>query len=208
MILSSDPLTALRAREREPTSATIEAALRANANKRISIGDLIGRLGERSFGIILFVLAVLSLAPGASGIAGVLLMIPAVQMMLAREAVVLPASLSGRQVQVERLTRVLRWVTPLLLRLERVVRPRWKMPFEATKRVVGIVVLLLGITLIAPIPLSNYIPGAVTGLLAFAYLEEDGVLLSVALAAAALSIAITGVEIWATLSAADWLDRL
>ena len=69
-----------------------------------------------------------------------------------------------------RLVPVLRW-------LERFIRPRWATPFEATKRGVGGVVLLLSASLLAPVPLSNVPPALAIMLIAFAYLEEDGVLL-------------------------------
>jgi hypothetical protein len=83
--------------------------------------------------------------------------------------------------------------------LERVVRPRWRTPFEATKRVVGLVVLLLGATLLAPVPFSHVIPAFVIMLLAFAFLEEDGVLLCLALAAATISLFVTIAAVWGTI---------
>ena len=65
----------------------------------------------------------------------------------------------------------------------------------------GIVMLLLGATLLAPIPFSHVIPALVVMLLAFAFLEEDGVLLYLALAAAVLSLAVTAAAVWGTIEA-------
>jgi hypothetical protein len=42
-------------------------------------------------------------------------------------------------------------------------------------------------------------------LLALAFLEEDGVLLCLALVAALLSLLITGATVWASIRATDWL---
>jgi hypothetical protein len=81
-------------------------------------------------------------------------------------------------------------------------------PFVTTKRVVGFVVLILAATLFMPIPLGNIIPGALIMLIALAYLEEDGILLCIALSASFGSLAITIVEAWATLRGADFLFRL
>jgi hypothetical protein len=39
----------------------------------------------------------------------------------------------------------------MLRYLERIIHPRWLTPFEATKRIVGGVVLLLGVCLLAPV---------------------------------------------------------
>ena len=191
-----------------PTSAVIENLLTGFRGEFITVGQLVDRLGARPFGIVLLLLAVISFVPGASGIAGVLLLLPAGQMLFARQAPMLPAFVTRRQIRTARLASVLRRTVPWLVRIERIVRPRWATPFQATKRVVGAVTLLLGATLIAPIPLSNFVPGAVIVLIALAYLEEDGLVLSIALVAAALSLAVTGVEAWAAFGAAQWIGWL
>jgi hypothetical protein len=55
---------------------------------------------------------------------------------------------------------------------------------------------------------SNIIPGLLIMLIAVAYLEEDGILLSIALCAAVPSLAITWAEGWAALQGADFLLQL
>jgi hypothetical protein len=52
------------------------------------------RLGERSFGIILLLLAFLALIPGVSPIAGILLTVPALQMIRAHAAPIFPHRLA------------------------------------------------------------------------------------------------------------------
>ena len=79
---------------------------------------------------------------------------------------------------------------PLLRYLERFIYPRWTTPFESTRRLVGGVVLLVSLTLFVPVPLSNVPPAVLISLVAFAYLEEDGALLSLALIAAFILLAI------------------
>ena len=128
-------------------------------------------------------------------------------MMVARQHPVLPRFIAARPMATRRLARVVNYAVPLLRAMERFIRPRWRTPFEATKRVVGIVLLLLGATLVAPIPFSNVIPALAIALVAFAYLEEDGVLLLLALATAAVSLAITGAAVWGTVRATGWLTN-
>jgi len=70
-----------------------------------------------------------------------------------------------------------------------------------------IVVLLLGVLLLIPIPFSQVAPGLVIMLLSFAYLEEDGVVLCLALAAALVTLALAGAAVWATVRGIDFLDR-
>jgi hypothetical protein len=98
---------------------------------------------------------------------------------------------------------------PVLRHLERVIHPRWRTPINATKRVVGTVVVTLNATLLfTPIPLSNVVPALAIALISLAYLEEDGLLLSIALLAAAIVLAIQLAAVWETIRGAEWIVRL
>jgi hypothetical protein len=59
----------------------------------------------------------------------------------------------------------------------------------------------LALSAIWPLPLVNVIPGAVIILIAIAYLQEDGLLLAVASAAAFLSLAGSGWTVWTSAGA-------
>jgi len=167
----------------------------------VTLAWIIGHLKERSFGIVMLLIAVIGLVPGTSPLIGVLLAVPAIQMVLARNEPILPRRIAARRMSTHRLNRMINRAIPVLRYLERFVRPRWATPFKATKRVVGLVILLLGVTLLAPIPFSQYIPTLVIMLLAFAYLEEDGILLLISMIAALLSAVITAGAIWGTVEA-------
>lgn len=193
---------------RTPTSAVLDELLGEAPAERVTLDWLMGQLGDRSFGLVLLLLALLGLLPGVSAVAGVLLMVPAAQMILARRGPVFPRRVATRRFEVRRLARVVRRVVPVLRWLERFIRPRWATPFEATKRVVGGVVLLLGAALLAPVPLSNVPPALTIALIAFAYLEEDGVLLCAGLAAALVMLAVAAAVAWETLGATGWVPGL
>jgi hypothetical protein len=156
----------------------------------------------------MFLLALVALVPGLSGFIGVLLMIPAFQMIMARHVPVLPRFITRRQIETQRFARLIARIVPLLRRAERLFKPRWPTPFETTRRVVGVVIMLLGVTLIEPIPFSHVIPSLVIMLVALAYLEEDGIMLCVALAVALASLAITGATVWGTVAGVNFLERL
>jgi hypothetical protein len=189
-----------------PTSVQLAQMLDRADGPRVSIGWLVKQLGRRSFGLTLLVMAVIGCVPGASTIVGLLVAWPAIQMVLGHDAAVLPRLVARREVGVERLAAVIRIVVPRLAWLERLIRPRLPPPFETTKRLTGIVMLLLGLTMVSPVPFSHLVPALVIMLLALAYLEEDGVALLIALAAALASLAITGATVWGTVETIDWLD--
>lgn len=188
-----------------PTSVVLDDLLEGAPAERVTLGWLVGGLGDRSFGVVLLVLALLGLLPGVSAVAGALLMVPAFQMILARRGAAFPRRVAARRFEAERLARVVRRIVPVLRFLERFIRPRWATPFEATKRAVGGIVLLLAASLLAPVPLSNIPPALAIVLIAFAYLEEDGLLLAAALAAALVMLAVAAVAAWEVVSATGWL---
>lgn len=91
-------------------------------------------------------------------------------------------------------------MTPTVRYLERFIKPRWATPFRTTKRVIGAVVFLLGVGLFAPLPLSNVPVASAIILVAFAYLEEDGILLAAALTISLLLFAVGATALWASIA--------
>jgi hypothetical protein len=98
---------------------------------------------------------------------------------------------------------------PVLKYLEKVIRPRWPTPIEATKRLGGTIVVILSATLVfIPIPLSNVVPALVIALIPLAYLEEDGILLSIVMLAAVIVVTVVLVAVWETVLGAERIIRL
>ncbi len=191
-----------------PTSVVLEALLREAKDEHVTLEWLLDRLHERSFGIVMLLMGLVALLPGASAVMAVLLAVPAVQMMLRRDHPIFPGFIARRRISTARLAKLIARINKGLRRLERIIRPRWPTPFQATKQVVGFVVLLMGAALLVPVPFSQVVPALIIILLAFAYLEEDGVVLALALAAALVSLVVLGATVWATLRGIDWLERL
>jgi hypothetical protein len=169
-----------------------------------TLGWLMGNLRKRSFGIVMLLLAVVAIAPGVSVVAGLLLMIPAFQMIAGQPAPVFPCRISARPLPARHLAALVQRAVPVLRYLEKAIHPRWPTPFEATKRLVGTVVVILSATLVfIPIPLSNVVPALVIALISLAYLEEDGILLSIALMAAVIVVTIVLLAVWKTVLGAE-----
>ncbi len=174
-----------------------------------TLGWLIGGLSKRSFGIIMLLLAIVAMTPGVSMVAGLLLMIPAFQMIAGKPAPVFPRCIAVRPLPTRHLAASVQRAVPVLRYLEKLIHPRWPTPFEATKRVVGAVVVILSVTLVfTPIPLSNVVPALVIALISLAYLEEDGLLLSIALLAAVIVLTVELALVWETVRGAKWIVGL
>ncbi len=173
---------------------------------RVPVSWLLGELGERSFGLTLLGMAVIALVPGASTFMGLLIAWPSIQLVLGHQTVVLPQLVARREIAVDRLARIVAVVAPRLAWVERLIRPRWPDFFQMMRRLTGVGMLLLGLTLLAPLPFTHVVPALVIMLLALAYLEEDGCMLLIALFAALCSLAVTGMAVWGTVETIDWLD--
>jgi hypothetical protein len=174
-----------------------------------TLGWLMGRLHKRSFGLIMLLLAVVAIAPGVSIIAGLLLMIPAFEMIADQHMPGFPRRIAVRPLPTRHLAVLVQRAVPVLRYLEKLIHPRWPTPLDATKRLVGAVVVLLNITLLfTPVPLSNVVPALVIALISLAYLEEDGLLLSIALLTSVIVLGVEFTAVWETILGAKWIFGL
>jgi hypothetical protein len=107
----------------------------------------------------MLLLALVAMAPGVSIVAGLLLMIPALQMIAGQPAPISPRRIAARPLPTRHLAALVQRAVPVLRYLEKVIHPRWPTPLEATKRLVGTVVVILNTTLLfTPIPMSKSSP--------------------------------------------------
>jgi hypothetical protein len=190
---SADPVLLL-------TSEILQRLHDAAPKEHFTLGWLTGMLDKRSFGLIMLMCAVVAVVPGVSIIAGLLLIIVAVQMIEGRPAPAFPDGLADRPLPARHLASVIRRFLPVLKYLEQVAHPRWPTPHDLTKRVVGVAVLILSIAVaFTPLPLSNIPPALAIALISLAYLEEDGLLLAVGLAFGATVVTLQVYAAWETI---------
>jgi exopolysaccharide synthesis protein ExoD len=139
----------------------------------------------------------------------IVLAVMAVQLIMGRGEPVFPHFIMKRRLPTKQLVRLGEHAIYVLKYLEKAVHPRWPMPFEATKRAVGIMVLLLtAVLLLMPVPLSNVAPAMVISLIAVAYIEGDGLLLAVSFLGAIILIGIASAAIWGTIVGAVFISTL
>jgi hypothetical protein len=194
---------------RVPTSVVLQDLLDEAPTDHFTLEWLIGSLPDRSFGIVMLLLGVLAMVPIGSMVPGLLLAILAAQMTVGRPGPVFPRRIATHPLPTRHLVRMGRQPILVLKSLERVIRPRWPTPSGTTKRVIGIVVFLLtSLILLAPLPLTNVPPAADIALISLAYIEEDGVLLAIALAVALILLAIATAAVWGAALSAIWIGNL
>lgn len=175
----------------------------------VTLEWLMGCLGQQSFGMIVLILAVLAAAPGISVVAGLLLLLPALQMILGRPQPQFPTWIASCKLPTQRMGAVVQRAIPILARLEGMIYPRFPTPPETTKRIVGAFILMLTVRLLLmPIPLSNILPAVLIAIISLAYLEHDGLLLLIGLLIGSLVLVLDFDIVWQLAHDAKWIIKL
>ena len=187
--------------------------LARDAKGPVSIASIRDALGDRSFAPLLVLFAafnLLPLPPGASAILGLPLILVSAQMAYGSKRAWLPSFITNRSLSSEQFRKIMDRVIPQLIRLERLIRPRyWPFWRKQGDRIIGAIALILAIVVTLPIPLGNWLPAFSTALLGLALSERDGILFAIAgaigVASMALIAAVVGAAGLATHAVFGWL---
>jgi len=110
------------------TSVVLKRLLDGAPTDHFTFGWVMGALRKRSFGMIMLLLSLVAIVPGLAIVAGLLLMIPAFQMIAGRSAPVFPSRIANRPCRRDTLAAPARRAVPLLRYLEKMIHPRWHTP--------------------------------------------------------------------------------
>ncbi|HTW34130.1 MAG TPA: exopolysaccharide biosynthesis protein [Rhizomicrobium sp.] len=190
------PACEAEAKDYPPASIVLERLLAAMPQDRVSVGWLHEELREHSFEMLAFIMALIGVLPGASVMIGLLMIVPAFGMMFS-SGMPLPDVVAARSISTRQASFILGRAIPLLKSWETAERVPQGEIWRFARPVVGLLLLLLGATLLVPVPLSNVLPALVIAGLALASFEGNLVLLCISGAGAAGSLAITAVTLLA-----------
>lgn len=196
------------------TRVLLDAFALGDPEEILRLGDVFAGLGKRSFGMLLFVstLPAFIPIPGVGGaISGPLVILIGMQLLVGLRKPWLPRFIATRGPHRRLMVRFRDRLSPWLARLERVVHPRADplLDHRLASALSGLLLILLGLLLALPIPLTNYLFGGLLLLFSLALLERDGWLMAVAWIAGAISIGVFGVLSGSlTATAAHWIDLL
>jgi hypothetical protein len=162
--------------------------------ERITFDNILFALSERSFGALMILFSALNLLPlppGSSTIFGIPLVLLSIQMLIGLENPWFPGLIRQKSMRIDTYRSFIAKLEPVLIRFEKLARPRyWLLPQIIVERVVGIVALLMSMIVILPIPLINQMPALSIILLSIGLGEQDGVWLGTGLLVAALAAGI------------------
>jgi hypothetical protein len=183
---------------RRPATPSLAASLRPVLRRRrahISLGDLTARVDRgENLGAVLFVLTLPVLAPLPPGVSVVLAIPPllvALQVVVGRRDLWLPAWLSARRLEQKPLAKLLRRALPIVERAEALVTPRLGVLTGVVgSRVIGLACALIAVVLILPIPFANLVPALAMGCLSLGLARRDGLLVLAGYSLMALAVGV------------------
>lgn len=158
-------------------------------HERISLGDIARMLGDRGYGLLMFVLALPGAVPGISSIAAIPLSLIALQLAIGLPRPWLPRLLADRSMSRAEFARMIGRTSPHLARIERLLRPRLRvLAGPVGERFMGVTCLVLALLLIVPV-LVNLPLVVPIALMSLAILERDGLFAAIGLTAGTLVVA-------------------
>lgn len=195
------------------TRAILDALIDGDQQQTLDFNALLSGLGRRAFGMLLFVAALPAFIPIPIGgaLSGPLIVLIAAQLLIGLRRPWLPGFIARRGPKRQALARFERTVDPWLGRLEHLVRPRLTaiLDHRLATAFTGALLLVLGVLLSLPIPLTNYVFGGIVLLYALALLERDGALMLVAWGVGLAALTTTGVLSGGLIAAIQpWVGKL
>lgn len=177
----------MKGRRKQSVSRLLKKIAKGHGQEsELCFGQLVSELGDQAFGLIMILFALpsalpISAIPGISFIFGLPILFIALHLLMGRRSLWLPQNLAERAIDRKSLSDVANKTRPYLMRVERLLKPRWAFfSSPLMERVHGVVLLVLSILLLLPIPFSNFIFASLIILFGLGMAERDGLFLLLA----------------------------
>jgi hypothetical protein len=145
---------------------------------KLSLREMVEAFGERGFGAVILMLALMALVPwppGGKAVFSVPIILIAAELALQREKVWLPRWLLNLSVNRNSYRSAADKILPRLRRVERLTRPRWPaLTGEVADVVIGLICILLALMMALPVPFGDALPGLTLALFGLGIIQRDG----------------------------------
>ncbi|MEH6665156.1 MAG: exopolysaccharide biosynthesis protein [Brevundimonas sp.] len=144
----------------------------------LTLGEIVEAFGERGFGALILIIALVSLfpwPPGSKAILSVPIILLALELAFQRSRVWLPSWTLNRGLSRQTFGRALAKVITPIRSVERLSRPR--MPWltgEIADVVTGLVCVFLAVMMALPVPFGDLLPGVTLIVLGLGVMQRDG----------------------------------
>ncbi len=187
--------------ERLPISRILENIVQNWNKEKITLEGLMDYLGDRSYGLLIVILAIPNLlpvsVPGISIVLAVVIMGLCVQMWKDYEHPILPKFVAKKEVPFEPFVKVINHVIPVFRFSEKLLKPRLSWLFtRKAECFIAALTIFTAFTMMLPIPLGNPPPAASLILMALGLIEKDGVFVIIGFIATVVSTVLLAFMSW------------
>lgn len=184
---------------RNPDSDQTDTESQDADNKTVTLDAILDEVGHRSFGSMLLVAGLVTVAPiigdipGVPTIMGLFVLLAAGQILLHRDYIWLPEWMLNRSVKRDRFCRVLEWLRPAARFIDRGIRPRltW-FTRDAGLHFIAVACIIIAVAMPAMemVPFSANGAGAALTAFGLSLIAHDGLLALLALSITASTLGI------------------
>jgi hypothetical protein len=190
---ASDPFEPPVASRIPNASGRLEAIGASLTGERVSLGEILDKLGPSALGLLLLILTIPALIPipGPLGVVfGTLVALVAGQLLLGNRRMWMPQFVRARQLPSATVKAAIDKTVPYLRRAERYLKPRRLrlLTGRPARTALGLPIIALGLAIALPIPLGNLLPALALIAFALGFLARDGVAILAALGLSAVAL--------------------
>lgn len=198
------------------TFSDVLEGLGASDDPRLTLREMVEAFGERGFGAVIMMLALMALIPwppGGKAVFSVPIILISAEMALQSDRVWLPRFLMEASVSRATYRTASQKILKRLRQVERLTRPRLPvLTGEVADVIIGILCILLALMMALPVPFGDALPGITLVILALGIIQRDGIFILLGLVGSILC-AIYLALVWTTVVAiinglGGWLNGL
>ena len=192
-------------------SDLLEKVVENRAVDYVTLEEIKLVLHERGFALLAIIFAVVSLVtpPGLTMAPALPICLLSLQMTFGKKDLWMPRWLAKRRIKRALLARFIEKATPKLRRVEKLIRPR--MTFlvvgPAAEKFIGAVMLIFALSIMVPLPLTNFLPGIGIILMCLGMVGRDGLQLLIGMLIGILGLTVTGMVLLFGAGAIDMLIK-
>lgn len=186
-------------KNKRSTSDLLEMVVTENTKDTITVGEIKNSLHERGFGVLMAIAALplcipVPVPPGYTTIFAIPLFIIAIQMVWGLDSPWLPKWLEKKEITRKSLARLVEKATPLLRKIEKLLKPRLTyIEVHTWEKVIGLFAFVFTISIAIPLPLTNLPPGYGILIMSLGLLSKDGITIIIGMIIGVLGVGITAI---------------
>ena len=175
----------------------LEELIHESHGNSVTLGDIVHRLRERGFGMLMLVLVLpncvpIPIPPGMSTLFSLPLLFLTAQMLWGRTEPWMPEKLAKKHVRLHYLRAVVNRIIPSMRRVQKCVKPRFAIASsKAGERFVGLCWFIFALSIAVPMPMTNFLPGVGILVSAFGLIGRDGYIMFAGLAIGTVGVLFT-----------------